>query len=100
MIRIPSQQSAVLSQLAPDDEKCLRQLSLPQVNDALQCESRSQSPSPASHGLDVEQQLQFVIGIPLHCLDEAVVSPPSTFYIFMECFLPLKLRNCVYKIMK
>ena len=86
--RIPSQQSALLAQLLPDDEKSLRQLLLPQVRDPLQCESRSQSPPPTLHWFEFEQQLQPVVGTPLHCVGEggAVVGvpPPITLHIILR----------------
>ena len=42
------------------------QLLLPHFRFPAQWESRSQSPPPTSHGLKLVQQLQSVIGIPLH----------------------------------
>ena len=88
MRQIPSQQSALLAQLLPDDEKSLRQLLFPQVKDPLQCESRSQSPPPALHWFEFEQQLQPVDGTPLHCVGEggAVVGvpPPITLHIISK----------------
>ena len=65
-MRIPSQQSALLAQLLPDNEKSVLQLLLPQVKLPAQCESTSQSPPPTLHWLVSEQQLQSVLGIPLH----------------------------------
>ena len=67
------QQSAVEAQLLPDDEKSARQLSLPHLRLPAQWESRSQSPPPSLHGLEVEQQLQPVDGTPLHALGDGVV---------------------------
>ena len=74
------QQSATEDQLLPLDEKSLRQLSLPHVILPKQSESLSQSPPPTSQGELLEQQLQSVIGTPLHCpvggvpVDDAVTS--------------------------
>ena len=74
------QQSATEDQLLPLDEKSLRQLSLPHVILPKQSESLSQSPPPTSQGELLEQQLQSVIGTPLHCpaggvpVDDAVMS--------------------------
>ena len=38
----------------------------PQVRPLAQLLSRSQSPPPKLHGLDVEQQFQSVVGLPSH----------------------------------
>ena len=65
IVQIPSQQSALLAQLLPSDEKSLWQLSFPQVKLPAQSESASQSPSPILHCLEDEQQLQSVVGTPL-----------------------------------
>ena len=64
---VPSQQSALLAQLLPVDEKSVLQLLLPQVKLPAQCESKSQSPPPLLHWLEAEQQLQSVDGTPSHC---------------------------------
>ena len=58
------QQSAAGAQLLPFDEKSLMQLLLPQVRFPLQWESKSQSPPPTEQGLELEQQVQSVLGIP------------------------------------
>jgi hypothetical protein len=62
-----SQQSELLAQLLPVDEKSVLQLLVPQVKLPAQCESKSQSPPPLLHWLAAEQQLQSVNGTPLHC---------------------------------
>ena len=67
IILIPSQQSALLTQLLPDDEKSLRQLSFTQLKVPAQCESRSKSSSPMLHWSEDDQLLQSVVGSPLHC---------------------------------
>ena len=60
------QQSAVLDHLLPADEKSFRQLLLPHLSVPSQSESLSQSPPPMVHGLVEVQQLQSVLGTPLH----------------------------------
>jgi len=67
VVDVDMQQSATEDQLLPLDEKSLRQLSLPHVILPKQSESLSQSPPPTSQGELLEQQLQSVIGTPLHC---------------------------------
>ena len=79
---VPSQQSALLAQLLPVDEKSVLQLLFPQVKLPAQCESKSQSPPPLLHWLAAEQQLQSVKGTPLHCpaggaVVVAAVVPPE-----------------------
>ena len=77
---LPMQQSAAEDQLLPLDEKSLRQLFVPHVILPKQSESLSQSPPPTLQGELLEQQLQSVIGTPLHCpegggaVDGAVMS--------------------------
>jgi hypothetical protein len=77
-----SQQSELLAQLLPVDEKSVLQLLFPQVKLPAQCESKSQSPPPLLHWLEAEQQLQSVVGTPLHCpaggaMVVGVVVPPE-----------------------
>ena len=67
IILIPSQQSALLTQLLPDDEKSLRPSSFTKLKVIAQCESRSRSPSPMFHWLEDNELLQSVVGAPLHC---------------------------------
>ena len=61
---IPSQQSAVLSQLLPEVEKSLWQLLVPHLSPELHCVSESQSPPPTAHFFWLVQQPQFVMGTP------------------------------------
>jgi len=65
----PSQQSADDPQLLAPDEKSFLQLSFPHVRPFAQCRSSLQSPSPILHGFLLVQQLQSVVGIPLHVED-------------------------------
>ena len=83
---IPSQQSALLAQLLAADEKSLWQLLFPQVKRPAQCESKSQSPLPLLHWLEFEQQLQSVVGIPLHC-------PVGVAVVVNGAFVVLVLSN-------
>ena len=62
------QKSAPPEQLLLPDEKSLRQLVFLQVKLPAECESKSQSPLPLLHGFEFEQQLQSVVGIPLHII--------------------------------
>ena len=64
----------MLSQLLAEDENLRRQLLLPQVRLPAHSKSLSQSPSPTLHGLELEQQLQSILGIPLHLPGGDVVS--------------------------
>lgn len=66
-VDVAMQQSAAEDQLLPLDEKSLRQLFVPHVILPKQSESLSQSPPPTLQGELLEQQLQSVIGTPLHC---------------------------------
>ena len=61
------QQSAADSQLLPWSEKSVWQLSEPHFKFPAQSESWSQSPPPTLQGLEAVQQLQSVLGVPLHC---------------------------------
>ena len=62
----PKQQSATNPQLLPGDEKSAAQLSVPHFRLPAQSESESQSPPPMLHGFLRVQQLQSVLGTPLH----------------------------------
>ena len=94
IVQIPSQQSALLAQLLPSDEKSLWQLSFPQVNLPAQSESASQSPSPILHCLEDEQQLQSVVGTPLHFpgggMEGVVCAPITITWHIVEVYCLLK----------
>ena len=61
------QQSAADAQLLPRKGKSVLQLFVPHFKFPAQSESWSQSPPPTLQGLDAVQQLQSVLGVPLHC---------------------------------
>ena len=84
---LPTQQSAELAQLLPDDEKSVWQLLLPHVRLPEQCESKSQSPPPTAHGLVLEQQLQSVVGTPSQFPEGGgtVVAVVATKYYKLYC---------------
>ena len=101
IVQIPSQQSALLAQLLPSDEKSLWQLSFPQVNLPAQSESASQSPSPILHCLEDEQQLQSVVGTPLHFpgggMEGVVCAPITITWHIVEVYCLLKLYSQLRK---